>query len=134
MSEECACRYAVLCPVCRVQIDTYTGDISGIGPAMVLGNSWGQHSKESPSCKNHDDWVIGWLLEQVPDTDLSPFKEGDKSKAICYRCGHVVTTTLRLSEYIIADRIVPDVLLGFCDECGDMVSIPHQSAKKIHGK
>lgn len=61
-------KYAVLCPVCKKQFDTYEGEIGGMGPAMVLGDSRRDHGKESPQCKCHDDWYKGWILEPIPET------------------------------------------------------------------
>lgn len=52
------------------------------------------------------------------------FIEGDKSKAICYNCEVVVTTTF---------KYVDKILVGACDNCGEIVSIPHTTIKKIDG-
>ena len=58
--------------------------------------------------------------------------EGDKSKAVCYKCKRIADTTFKYSEYKVSSKItIPKVLLGFCDECGDCVSIPHDSVSVI---
>jgi len=59
-------------------------------------------------------------------------KEGDKSKAICEKCGKVVSTTFKYADFVVNGNKIPEVLQGFCDECGDSVSIPHQSTFRIH--
>jgi hypothetical protein len=59
------------------------------------------------------------------------FKEGDKSRAVCDTCKKIVSTTFRYSPYNYDGLIIPDILQGFCDVCGVVVSIPHQSSYKI---
>lgn len=59
------------------------------------------------------------------------YKEGDKSKGPCYTCEKLVNTTFRFASYKYQSVAIPDILQGFCDECGDSVSIPHQSSDKI---
>jgi len=58
-------------------------------------------------------------------------KEGDHSKAICETCGDIVSTTFRYASYKAEGNIIPDVLQGFCDKCGKVVALPHQSSYKI---
>jgi hypothetical protein len=58
-------------------------------------------------------------------------KEGDTSKSICEKCGNIVSTTFRYAEFSVNGSKIPDVLQGFCDVCGDSVSLPHQSTFKI---
>jgi len=71
------------------------------------------------------------LLNLIEDQQM--FKENEKSKAICERCKKVVVTTIKKTNYMIpgTKKIVSDILLGFCDECQDLVSIPHESALQI---
>jgi hypothetical protein len=59
--------------------------------------------------------------------------EGDKSKSVCYKCNKIVDTTFRFDEYKIpgTDKVAPRILQGFCDICGELVSIPHQSTYEI---
>lgn len=64
---------------------------------------------------------------------IKVFKEGEKSKAICDTCGEVVDTTLRKRNYYVpeSDITVPDLLVGVCDICDGIVSIPHSSVHTI---
>jgi len=57
--------------------------------------------------------------------------EGEKSRAVCERCRGVVTTTFRYAPFRVNGARIPDVLQGFCDQCGDAVSLPHQSTFRI---
>jgi hypothetical protein len=59
------------------------------------------------------------------------YKEGEKSKGICEKCGEIVTTTFRYADLPYDGHIIPDVLQDFCDVCGTAVSIPHQSSYRI---
>ena len=58
-------------------------------------------------------------------------KEGDKSKGPCERCRKLVNTTFRYAPLKYNGLSIPDILQGFCDECGESSSIPHQSSFKI---
>lgn len=59
------------------------------------------------------------------------FKEGDKSRAICSHCKKQVTTAFQVRTTSIKDGgvsyRVPDVLVGVCDVCDAVVSVPQQS-------
>ncbi len=59
------------------------------------------------------------------------FKEGDKSRAICSCCKKQVATTFQVRTAPIKDGgvsyRVPDILVGVCDACDTVVSIPQQS-------
>jgi hypothetical protein len=59
------------------------------------------------------------------------YKEGEKSGAICEKCGKIVPTTFRYAYYAINASKIPDVLQGFCDMCGEAVSLPQQSTFRI---
>jgi hypothetical protein len=59
------------------------------------------------------------------------FKEGSRSKAICPKCKDIVTTTFRLADFKYGKHVAKHVLLGFCNLCGKLVSIPHQSVPEI---
>lgn len=63
----------------------------------------------------------------------APYKVGDKSKAICNRCRKIVPATMRLGNYRISRKkvMIPNILLMYCDNCGKLVGIPHQSTPKI---
>jgi len=58
-------------------------------------------------------------------------KEGDKSRAVCDTCKNIVSTTFRYAPYNYEELTISDILQGFCDVCGVVVSIPHQSSYKI---
>ncbi len=59
------------------------------------------------------------------------FKEGEKSKAICHHCRKLVSTTFKVQDTKIKDGKdlyrVPEVLVGICDDCASVVSVPQQS-------
>lgn len=61
------------------------------------------------------------------------WNEGDRSEAICADCDRIVTTryavrTIHLSGSGID---VPGVLVGVCDSCDGIVSLPAQSTPQI---
>ncbi len=58
--------------------------------------------------------------------------EGDKCKAICEHCGPVTTTYL-YRDVSLSDsgKIVKDVLVGVCDKCDSVASMPAQSTTVI---
>jgi hypothetical protein len=62
---------------------------------------------------------------------VAVFKEGDKSRAVCNTCKKIVSSTFRYALYNYGGLMIPDILQGFCDECGVAVSIPHQSRYEI---
>jgi hypothetical protein len=60
------------------------------------------------------------------------YKEGDKSKAICSRCGLVETIFLTRNVPIKGtSAIAKNILAGVCSLCAKVVSIPQQSAPYI---
>ena len=68
------------------------------------------------------------------------FNKGDKSKAICPVCKDITTTTMTNCDFsytpiaiggVTQNILVQGVLHGVCDECGEIVSIPHQSLPYI---
>lgn len=62
---------------------------------------------------------------------MNIFKEGDQSKGICEHCKKLVSTTFKVQDAPIHDGnatyFVKDVLVGVCDVCNRIVSIPQQS-------
>lgn len=58
-------------------------------------------------------------------------KEGDTSRGPCENCRKLVSTTFRYAPLKYNVLVIPDILQGFCNECGASVSIPHQSTYKI---
>ena len=60
-------------------------------------------------------------------------KDGSKGKGICGGCKESVPITFEfrtLSSHQVGFSQIP-LLAGSCDECGDVVSIPHQSVNQI---
>ncbi len=60
-------------------------------------------------------------------------KEGSKVKAFCNDCGDIVYTTMQYRDVPFDDRsaIVKDILVGVCDGCNRVISIPAQSTPAI---
>ncbi len=61
------------------------------------------------------------------------FLDGDKGKAICDRCGGIVDTTFQRRDVPFSDGsgLVRNLLVGLCDSCDAVVSIPAQSTPAI---
>lgn len=61
------------------------------------------------------------------------FSEGDKSKAICSHCKKMVSTTFGYRDVPFSDGsgVVKNILVGVCDQCDLVVSIPAQSTPAI---
>lgn len=59
-------------------------------------------------------------------------KEGEKGKAICEVCG-LTTTTYRLRDVDFSDKrgTVKNIIVGVCDKCNKVASIPSQSVPQI---
>lgn len=64
---------------------------------------------------------------------MKVFLEGDKSKAICERCAAIVQTTFVRKDVPFSDGsgTARNILVGTCDVCADVVSIPAQSTPAI---
>ena len=63
------------------------------------------------------------------------FKEGQKSKCVCYRCKQKVNTTFHIRSMSGSKSNnfkVLNLLVGVCDECDSTVSIPQQSVDQIN--
>jgi hypothetical protein len=58
-------------------------------------------------------------------------KENDTSKAVCEKCNKIVSTTFHYADFAFNNYRIPNILQGFCDICGESVSLPHQSTFKI---
>lgn len=63
---------------------------------------------------------------------MKKLKENNKKRAICNNCKKIVSTTFKIATYKVEELEVPEVLQGFCDECGSMIAFPHQSTIKIN--
>ena len=61
------------------------------------------------------------------------YTEGDKSKALCSHCQGLVTTTFARLDVPFSDGegLAKAILVGVCDQCGQVVSIPAQSTPAI---
>lgn len=61
------------------------------------------------------------------------FHEGDKSQAICSRCGGLVDTTFIRRDVRFSDGngLATDILVAVCDVCDDVVAVPSQSTPAI---
>lgn len=61
------------------------------------------------------------------------YKVGDKSKAICSHCKQMRAITFAERDVPLSSGkgTVKDVLVGACDVCDQVVSIPHQSVPRI---
>ena len=60
------------------------------------------------------------------------FVKGDKSKALCEKCG-LVSTTFDYRDVPFSDGsgVASDILVAECDVCHRVVAIPAQSALRI---
>lgn len=61
------------------------------------------------------------------------FKEGEKSKGICQICKQQVSTTFEVTSVPLSSGkgVVDNILAAICDQCKNVVSIPHQSTPRI---
>lgn len=61
------------------------------------------------------------------------YSEGDKSRAICESCAKLVTTTFGYRDVPFSDGTgtVKNILVGICDHCNTVASIPAQSTPAI---
>lgn len=61
------------------------------------------------------------------------WKEGDRLEAVCERCGDVCDATYRYRTVRLRETgvDVPNVLVGICDVCDEVVAIPDQSAPRL---
>jgi hypothetical protein len=63
---------------------------------------------------------------------MSFIRGGTKSKGICYDCRCVVDITFRKGTFTPSEGrykgiTFEDLLLGYCDICGELVALPHES-------
>lgn len=63
---------------------------------------------------------------------MNIYKEGDKSQAICEKCG-LTQTTFRYRDVPLSSgkSNVNNILVGVCDSCGMVVSTLPQEVEKI---
>jgi hypothetical protein len=60
-------------------------------------------------------------------------KGGDKGNALCETCQGKVATTYQRRDVPLSDgsATVPNVLVGVCDTCDSVVTLPHQSVPRV---
>lgn len=60
-------------------------------------------------------------------------KVGQKGKAICYKCEHIVCGTYAIRDMKFSDRsdVVKNILVLVCDECNSVIATPPQSTPAI---
>lgn len=60
-------------------------------------------------------------------------KSGDPLEAICERCEEIVEGTYRYRPFPLEKSgvVVPNVLVGVCGTCGEIVSLPAQSTPRL---
>lgn len=65
--------------------------------------------------------------------NVGRFQAGDKSTAICLRCGQLVDTTLVRRDVPFSDGkgFATGILVAVCNICDDVVAIPAQSTPAI---
>ena len=64
---------------------------------------------------------------------MTLLKVGDKGKAACDTCKAFVTTTYSLKNVPFSDNsgVVANLLVGVCDGCESVVTLPHQSTPAV---
>jgi hypothetical protein len=61
------------------------------------------------------------------------WRAGDRSRAICEKCGLVETRYEYRTFPLENPRVdVPDVLVGVCSVCDEIVTVPYQSSPKLN--
>lgn len=60
-------------------------------------------------------------------------KVGEKSVSICETCKKRVKTTFQVRDLPMTEpvMVIKDLLVGVCDECDTIVSIPYSSTPQI---
>jgi hypothetical protein len=62
---------------------------------------------------------------------MKVYKNAEKSTGPCHNCKKIVNTLYLRAPYRHTRINIYDVLQEFCTECGEVISIPHQSAKQL---
>jgi hypothetical protein len=52
---------------------------------------------------------------------------GDKSYAVCDTCEKVTSITFKYGNFRCDKFVINCDILGFCDTCGNVALVPHQS-------
>lgn len=61
------------------------------------------------------------------------YRAGDVMKSVCPKCAEIRTASLLYADYrsTTTGKKIPNVLQAFCDTCGTLTTIPHQSTPRI---
>jgi len=59
------------------------------------------------------------------------YKEGDRTRSMCKTCGRVTVHTFKTSVLRVKNVSISGVLMEFCNQCGNYVSLPPQSVENI---
>lgn len=72
-------------------------------------------------------------VKAQPSPCMKIFQEGDRSNAICGHCEKVVRTTFMRRDVPVSEGkgIAKAILVGVCDTCSCVVSLPAQSTPAI---
>ncbi|MGB0833255.1 MAG: hypothetical protein ACPGR2_01915 [Psychrobium sp.] len=64
---------------------------------------------------------------------MKKLKEGDTGQAICKDCSSLSNITYRVRNVPFSDGsgIVKNILVGVCNCCDRVISVPHQSTPEI---
>ena len=64
---------------------------------------------------------------------MKPWKEGDRSRAVCERGRRLVETRFERRTVTLEHSCGrgPDVLVAACTSCGETVAIPAQSSPRL---
>jgi hypothetical protein len=65
---------------------------------------------------------------------MKNWKENDKSTAICSFCKKLVEIVFKRRDllYPTKNTIINNILVGVCNECDHVISIPQQSVEEIN--
>lgn len=60
-------------------------------------------------------------------------KEGGSHKAVCEKCKSIEKATFKFRDVPFSDNsgIAKNILVGICDKCDSVISLPHSSSVKI---
>jgi hypothetical protein len=63
---------------------------------------------------------------------IKKYKDGEKSKGICYTCNRVVDTTVRSADFIEKGKTYHNIQQAFCDHCNEPIAITHGGAVELN--
>ena len=60
------------------------------------------------------------------------YKTGSRGYALCETCEGKVEITYQIRNVPLSDgSAIPDVLVGVCDTCDNITTLPHQSVQTV---